>query len=571
MLLAVNIRDLALIDEVQLEFGPGLNVLTGETGAGKSIIIDALGLVLGARASAELVRTGAEVAVVEALFDVGDRPAVTRALTELGVDPGESLLVCREVQRSGRSLARVNGRLVSAGMLRELAALLVDVHGQHEHQSLLSGRAQLEALDACGGSELAQARDEFTTALGEHRRLRAALDEVAGDARQRARRLDLLRYELDELQRAALRPDEDIELARQQRLLANAERLSAAAARAYDLLYGGSSERPAGELLGAAAGELAAAARLDPVLDELVKALEELGFQLEAVVDRLRRYRNGLDYEPAAVEAVESRLDLLSRLRRKYGDTVAEMLAYAQQAAAEIQRLEGAEALAERLEGELAVAGAKLTAAAAELSRRRRLAATELDRRLERELRELGMPDARFVIELGRDEDPQGLEVEGVRVSVRATGIDRVQFLIAPNPGEPPRGLARIASGGELARVMLGLRSVLAQLDDIPTLIFDEIDAGIGGLTARKVAEKLARVARSRQVLCVTHLAHIAAFAHRHLVVVKEAPAGRAITSVRPLADGERPREIARMLGVEYSGTGARHASELLAEAQRVM
>jgi DNA repair protein RecN (Recombination protein N) len=569
LLQTLHIQKLALIENAELSFGPGLNVLTGETGAGKSMIIDAVSLVLGGRTTPDLVRSGADSARVEALFELQANEAARLALEQLGLAAGDNLVLSREVHRNGRSACRVNGRLANLGMLQKLAPHLVDMHGQYEHQSLLRPSTQLLALDTFGGMELAAARASYHQLYVRLRQLDERLQELAGDARDRARRLDLLRYEVNELERAALRSGEDQELAAKQRLMANRARLADSATGALQFLYGGQSS--VASLLGASRAALSQGGRYDPALARLANTVEQLGYQVEEIIEDLRGYCRGLEFDPAAAQEVEARLDLLARLKRKYGDTVDEMLAYLARALQELARLESAEELASQVEAERSGVKKSAARAAQELGARRRGAAASLDRLLEAELAEVGMAGTSFATAFGYQEHAGGLEVDGSCLAAGPWGVDQIEFTLSPNPGEPLRGLAKVASGGELSRVMLALRTVLARADQVPTLIFDEIDAGIGGRTAVAVADKLARLADDRQVLCVTHLAHIAARAGRHLLVEKHVEGNRTCSRLIILEEAQRPAELARMLGVEYEGAGAEHARELLMRGRQVM
>jgi len=569
VLQTLHIQKLALIECAELSFGPGLNVLTGETGAGKSMIVDAVGLVLGGRASPDLVRTGADSALVEAVFELPTNEGAQQALEQMGLPVGENLVLSREIHRNGRSASRINGRLANLGMLQKLAQHLVDMHGQYEHQSLLRPSTQLLALDTFAGPELWATRSTYHQLYLRLRQLDERLQELAGDARDRARRLDLLRYEVNELERAALRSGEDQELSQRQRLMANRARLAESATGALHFLYGG-RESAAG-LLAASRAALSQGGRYDPALSRLANTVEQLGYQVEAVIEDLRIYCRGLEFDPSAAQEVEARLDQLAKLKRKYGDTVEEMLAYGARALQEMARLESAEELAAQVETERSHAKGLAARAAQELSTLRRSAAGALDRLLEDELAEVGMAGTKFGTSFGYQEHPDGLEVEGSSLAAGPWGTDQVEFTLSPNPGEPLRGLAKAASGGELSRVMLALRTVLARADQVPTLIFDEIDAGIGGRTAVAVADKLARLADDRQVLCVTHLAHIAARASRHLLVEKHVEDNRTSSRLAILTEAERPAELARMLGIEYAGPGAEHARELLLRGRQVM
>ncbi len=534
-LLELEVRDLALIERVRLEPDAGFTVITGETGAGKSLLIDALALVLGARADVGLVRAGATVARVQALFERNPEP----------------LICVRELTAAGRSTARVDDAAVTAARLAEIAGPLVEIHGQHDQQRLLDPAQQRELLDAYGGH--AALRERVARAVAAWRANRAALDALEGDPRVVARMLDLHEHEAAEIEAAGLRPGEADEI--RVRLAA------AASADQVARLVGGMRERLTAEGSGAhdvlarAARDGAELARLDPRFDALATRLEGLLAETDDVASELRRLAAGLDHDPAAIAALEARLGQIYALERKYGPDEAAVLAHGERARAEAERLRGLEA--ER--AARAADDARLEAAArdvaTELTAARGAAATRLAAEVSRALAELGFRQARFEVALHRGE-------------LSATGAETVQFLIAPNPGEPSLPLARIASGGELSRISLALKGVLAAADATPTLVFDEIDAGIGGRSADRVGRALRRLARDHQVLCVTHLAQIAAHADAHIRIEKQERDGRTVTELRRLEGEERLAELALMLGGEGGGPAAFAAArELLEQA----
>lgn len=577
MLVELSVENFALIDRCRLEFGPGLNVLSGETGAGKSILVDAVVCAFGGRTSADTVRAGAGRAYVEAVFDLSALPEVRAAVAELGAgDPDDpTLVLSREVSAAGKSVARVNGRTVTAGAVRSVTERLIDLHGQHEHQSLLRPDAHLALLDAYLGEAHQPRLEAVARGARTVRELRARLKELSGTARERARELDLLAFQRDEIAAARLSPGEDERLFEEHRRLANAERLAQLAEAAYARLYeagDGSGLVPVVDVVGEVLRELRDAAALDGSLAGVVEGLEGALVQVEDAARELRRYRDGIASDPGRLAEVEARLDLLHGLRRKYGDTVEEILAYAGRVEETISRLERAEEEAQRVEAELGRALRQLAADAAALSEARRAGAAGLEQEVVSVLAALGMPGARFGIAFSVQPDPDGLELPGGPrgedrpVAFTERGADRVEFLFSANPGEPPRPLHRVASGGELSRVMLALRSVLAEADQVPSVIFDEIDAGVGGRTALNVARTLARLAERRQVLCVTHLAAIAAAADRHFAIEKTTEDGRTVTRVRLLDEAGRLAELARMLGApEAGGVPLAHARELRA------
>ncbi|WP_374713512.1 DNA repair protein RecN [Symbiobacterium terraclitae] len=563
MLIEIAIEQFALIDHVRLQFTGGLNVLTGETGAGKSIILDAVQAVLGGRTSADVVRAGEERAVVEAVFDLVDAPESAEALRRIGVEVDEDglLVIRREIARNGRGAIRLNGRTVTAGMLREAAQGLMDLHGQHEHQSLLQAEKHLDLLDQYGGSllttegkplelldryaglDLSDLRARLAGVVQRLHGVQAELKGLLGDERDRARREDLLRFQVEELRAARLRPGEEEELEAEHRLLANAERLKRVAAQSYAALYEGDGGRESAvDLLGRVRSELEDAMRLDPGLAEAVEMVSAALVHAQEASHLLADYQERVELDPRRLAEVEARLDQLATLKRKYGDSVEEMLAYLAEVDKELERLEHSQELIAELTEQEAALGREAESLAAALSAARREAAGRLGERVAQELADLGMPNARFVVAVESPAEPSYR-------SVTARGWDRVEFLFSPNPGEPVKPLAKIVSGGEMSRIMLALKAILARVDNIPSLVFDEVDTGISGRAAQAVGEKLALIAGDRQVLCVTHLPQVAALADRHFRIEKATEGGRTTTRCQPLDDDGRAEEIARMIG----------------------
>jgi DNA repair protein RecN (Recombination protein N) len=552
MLRELRIKNFAVIETVTVPFQPGLNVLTGETGAGKSILVDAILLIRGARAQTEVIRADADSATVEAVFEGAGRRGVVATLEAAGLSlDDDRVVIRRELSRSGRHRAFVNDSPVTVGLLERLGDELVDVHGQHEHQRLLESTWQLELLDRFAGTEPAAAEVARLFA-----RYRAAEDEVQrlrSAERDRAQREDLLRFQLSELQAAGIRSGEEAELRDERRRLQHAERLTKGLAETAALL----AEDPE-----AAAGRVVRAARLlrdlsriDPAFGAPADLLDTAGAHLEEALLAVRGLHQRAQADPARREAIDDRLDALGRLKRKYGDTEEALLAFRESAASELERLQRHEEVRAAAETRLAQARGQLVASAAALSQTRVDAASRLGSLVQRELRGLGMDRARFELAVERGSEDQ----------VTARGLDRVEFRFSANPGEEARPLARIASGGELSRTMLAVQAVVAAAERVPTMIFDEVDAGIGGRVAAVVADKLAAAATGRQVLCVTHLPQIAARAAHHLGVVKAVRAGRSRATVQVLTGTDRIEEIARMLGGQApSDTARRHARELL-------
>ena len=557
MLRELRIRNLAVIEALSVTFEAGLNVLTGETGAGKSILVDALLLIRGARAQADAIRTEADVATVEAVFDVAGDGAVTGLLEDAGLGaPDGELVIRRELARTGRHRAFVNDSPVTVAFLERLGNHLVDVHGQHEQQRLLEPSAQLDLLDRFADAEALRAR-----VGGLHARLRdgeTAIADLRGSVRDAAQREDLLRFQVSELDGARLRTGEEEELRTEQRRLQNAERFAAGITEVTDALRDGE---------GAALGRVARAARilrdlgrLDGAFAAPAESLDAAAAQVEDALLTVRDLRAAISFDPARLESIEDRLDALTRLKRKYGDSVEAMLAFRETAAADLDRLAHHDEVLAAEDARLASVRAEALAAAGELGAARRAAAARLSTLVQKEVRALGMERALF--EVGLDAVPAD--------QLSARGLERAEFRFGANPGEDVRPLARVASGGELSRTMLALEVVLARADRIPTMVFDEVDAGIGGRTAGALAQKLSAVASRRQVLCVTHLAPIAAGAHHHVRVVKSVRAGRTRATVGALKADERVEEIARMLGGDPPTTAALgHARELLGASRR--
>ncbi|NJC87653.1 MAG: DNA repair protein RecN [Desulfuromonas sp.] len=554
MLLTLSITNFAIIDRLEVEFGTGFNVLTGETGAGKSIVMDALGLLLGDRANPELIRAGCEEATVEALFDLAGRSDLQAVIDEAGFPAGDDLILRRVVSRAGRSRAYINGSLATLTQLQPLTEQLVAVCGQHEHQALMGREAHLPLVDIFGGhGELSEEyRQRFAAwrATGEH------LARLAEAERERARRLDLLRYQAREIAEAQLRPGEEEELAAERLLLQNAERLAAAANNGYETLY--AADGAVCAALGRLAGELEGLAGIDPELGQLGETLRQSLYTLEDVATQLRSHLNRIGCEPGRQEEVEERLALLTALKRKYGASIAEILEQQGAIGAELDELEHAEETRAVLEAELAGQLKDLLDAGRRLGAARRDAGTRLGAAMQRELADLSMAGARFELQLTELPEPG------------PTGLERGEFLLAPNRGEALLPLARIASGGELSRILLALKRITPGSEQVPTLVFDEVDAGIGGATATAVGNKLRAVSHHAQVLCVTHLPQVAAGADRHFLVVKREADGRTITGIERLDGEARVLEMARMLGgAQVTERTLAHARELIGAPAR--
>ena len=543
MLTELRIRNFAIIEEIGLDFAEGFTVFTGETGAGKSILVDAVDLLVGGRASADLIRAGADEAEVSGVFSLTAGGPVATFLREQDLlGSGESELILRRVlSREGRNRVHVNGRPTPLAVLQSLRGLLVDIHGQHEHQSLFKPAVQLDLLDEFGG--LAEARVDYAKAFEMWRGLEVRLTERRGALADRQAREDLLRYQVEEITGANLQAGEDRELERARLLLSQGRRLAELVQATYGPLY---EEEPSIlQGLGGLAGSLKELAAIDTELvadrDRFAEALA----QLTDLAQKLRVYRDKLEFDPERLDKIEERLDLIRRLIKKYGGSLEEAIRRGEQAKRELQELESGDEALKELSQQVADARAKVVKLAQTLSRKRTKAAGELEKRLERELKDLRMEHARVRIAVEQEPDAGGPKLT-------SAGMDRVEFLFSSNLGENPQPLARIASGGELSRVMLAMKTVLAEQDRVPVLVFDEVDAGIGGAVSEVVGKRLRHLSEhGHQVFCITHLAPIAAQAQRHFAVTKAAKSGRMVTQVATLDKAGRVEEVARMLGGE--------------------
>ena len=543
MLTELHIENIAVIERADIEPGPGLNVLTGETGAGKSIVIDSLEAILGARASRELVRTGAQNAAVSAVFD-DERAA--RWLVEHDLEPvgqydpdtgeGERIVIRRRISAEGKSSALVNGENVTAAELRQLGALLLDIHGQNDGRQLMDETRHRDYLDGFAG--LAPQLERQGRLYEEYRQALSALRKLEMTEAERERREREYRMTADELAAANIRPGEEEQLRARRELLRNSEKLTEALDAAYEALYGG--EDSAAEQAGNASGWTERAASLAPELDEALAEIESARASIEDAAERLRDFRESLDFSPGEYDALETRLSQLRRLEKKYGADEAGLAALLEAAQRGLEELDGSEEKRRELEAELAKRKKAAYNSAKELSQLRRAAGEELRQRVEQGLRELSMPSVRFETEIVPLEGEPGFD---------ATGMDEVRFLMSANAGEAPGRISKIASGGELARIMLVMKDVLSERDGTPAMVFDEIDEGVSGVAAQRVAEKLARLSKKKQVICVTHLPQIAAMADTHFRIEKTERDGRTYTKVTPLEREGRIRELARLHG----------------------
>jgi DNA repair protein RecN (Recombination protein N) len=562
VLSVLRVRNFAIIDELEVELGPGMNVVTGETGAGKSILIDALGLVLGARAHPEVVRTGEEQAEVEALFDVSDDPEARARVEAAGVEVQDELVLRRIIARGGRSRAYLNGRLASAAQLAELAAGLADISSQHEHHTLVDPRTHLGYLDAF--AKLEPLRTELAAAHARLIEIRASLESERGRGDDRVQREDLLRFQITEIDALDPQPGEDASLAAERDKQRHAEKLAQLTGGAEDTLY--ASDDALCERLGRLCTELSHAVSIDPTLGPLAEQLEACRAQLEDVARELGSYARGISHDAERLRELEERLDALRKLVRKHGGSVEAVLDYRARARAELDAIDRRDETLAELSRAHDAALEAAAVLARKLSQSRKKAAGKLATAISKELTSLSMGDARVSVDVAQ---PAGGDPSVDGAQLTATGIDRVEFLIAPNRGEDPQPLRRIASGGELSRAMLALKRVLAGLGPAGLYVFDEVDAGVGGAVAEVIGRKLEEVAAHHQVICITHLPQIAVFAKTHFHVSKVVEAGRTRSVITKLSERERENEIARMLGgVKITDKTRAAAKEMLRSAE---
>lgn len=570
MLTYLRIRNFGIFDDIDIELGPGLTVFTGETGAGKSMIVDAVTACLGYRTSADTIRSGEERAILELL--ISPPKHIVPRLNDV-VDVSQDIpeiMIQRDILPE-RSYMRINGKIATMSMAQAIGSYLVDIHGQQDHHSLLRPQNNLSILDQMIKGEIDKIKREYQEAYSARQDILRRSEELNRDASQRKREIDLLSYQVDEIDKAELRRGEEEELRQEFRVLSSQRNLIQLAQEIYGLLHEGAKG------FGSAYEQLTQSTALarkiagnDPSGDNLVHDIEQVLFSLEVAVDTLRDYQRRLQLDPSRLKQVEARLDLIERLKAKYGGTVDQILKYRDVSAERLATLLNADEILRELHETLSQVEARMTDLGGRLSAIRRQTSVEVAGRVSSVLEELGMPGARFVISLDRqDDDRYGIPVDGRKIKAFADGFDVVEFLFCANPGEAALPIHRVASGGELSRLMLAIKSCMEGVASVPTLIFDEIDAGVGGKAGQAIGEKLWQLSQNHQVLCVTHLASIAAMADTHLVVNKHEKRGRTYAEVTEVTDEHRAREIARMLSGTEIGVSLDHGRELLAAAKQ--
>ncbi|MGZ3596527.1 MAG: DNA repair protein RecN [Syntrophales bacterium] len=555
MLTELSIRNFAIIDEMTVSFTDGLNVITGETGAGKSIIIGAVSLLLGERASADMIRSFEESATVEALFDIGQKDDLKKKIREMGFHVGKELILKRIVTRTGKNRVYIDGQLATLGMLSAISESLINICGQHEHQVILNADNHIDILDEFG--DLRPLKLEYADMYGQYLSLKEKIRESLSVKKTRGEREDLLRFQFKEIDDAGIRTGEDAALLEEKKVLNNVQRLMDYATGAHDVLYGRTGS-VLGELRGAIAN-IREIKKIDSGLRLADGDLDNIYYQLEEIALTLRDYMKSLSYDPARLEVIDDRLELLAGLKRKHGRSLEDVLQKRAQIEEELKAISSIDDEIERISKDLEELSPRLLEKARDLSKRRREAASVLKKAIEGEIHSLRMENASFDVTFKAADDYQGPALFNPR------GIDEVEFFLATNVGESLKPLNRIASGGELSRIMLALKNVLAKTGSVGTIIFDEVDSGIGGATAEDVGKKLKGVAKHHQILCITHLPQIACFGDRHYRVVKTVSGERTIASLDALSDKDRLDEIARMLGgTELTKKTREHAREML-------
>ncbi|MDT2045524.1 DNA repair protein RecN [Priestia aryabhattai] len=570
MLAELSIKNFAIIDELSVSFEKGLTVLTGETGAGKSIIIDAIHLLVGGRGSSEFVRHGTNRAEIEGLFLIEDEHPCYEKAKQVGVEVEDGMVVLRrDITMNGKSICRINGKLVTLGILREVGQTLMDIHGQHEHQDLMNQDRHLILLDQYGGQKVEEALSEYREVFTTYTTLKKQLEQLTENEQQMAHRLDLIQFQLDEIKAADLQPNED-ELLMDERLkISNFEKIYTSLTDAYNALHG---EQRGLDWLGVAMNHAEEISNLEDTYGEISEVISSSFYQIEDASYRIRQQLDLLEYDPKRLNFIESRLNEISHLKRKYGQSVDEILEYAAQIEDEIDRIENRDTHVEKIKQKLSSIAEDLLVEAKNVSEVRKQLAAELTDSIHQELQELYMAKTIFNIVFEKLPSNQAdSELSGDSVKFTKDGIDSVEFYISTNPGEPLKPLAKVASGGELSRIMLALKSIFSKHQGVTSIIFDEVDTGVSGRVAQSIGEKIHAISVDSQVLCISHLPQVAAMADTHLFISKQIKDDRTTTSVLPLSEEEKTKEIARMIaGAEITDLTKQHAQELLGLAAKI-
>lgn len=569
MLFQLNIKNIALIRELNIEFDQGLNVLTGETGAGKSIIIEAINLILGGSTTVDLIRSGENSLVVEGLFllSPAERMTVNNLHPEMKlVDDQGYLLIRREINQKGRNKCWINQNLANLSLLQEIGNYLIDLHGQHSHQSLLDFSRHIDIIDSLGEERVAVYRKELLHNYRSWREKKRRFTQLIQERQENLKRVSFLKFQLEEIDRASLQKEEDKILEEEERVLRNAEKIVERMEKAVCILYeGGIDHPPLRDSLNEITRSFGELSSLDRRIEEMRGRLKEIKLHIDDLVNEIEDYKDKIELNTQRLREVEERLNLINNLKSKYGDSIEEIIQYRQKVYQELKSIDYSEEGIENLKVEINSLALKISEISTELSLERQKIAQRLEEEVVQELDDLNMKKCRFKVRIQQHQDPEGIEINNVPYKIGPKGIDQIEFLISPNPGEELKPLSRIISGGEVSRVMLAIKSILAEVDQVPTLIFDEIDSGVGARLGEVIAQKLKNISKNRQVICVTHLPQIACRAKKHFYVEKYSEKNKTNLSIGELSGENRIQEIARMLdGNQLNDISLRHAQEML-------
>lgn len=557
MLQEIGIKNYVIIEQQRVTFEPGLNIITGETGSGKSLIIDALSSVIGGRLSKEEIRTGEAKASIEALFSLENEKFIIDILEGYGIDTGtdDSLIIMREVNTKGKTVCRINGQVVTLSMLKSISQYLVDIVGQNEHQLLFNTVKHGELLDSFGGDETKSIKDDIRLLTDKLDGLKQKLDSISGDAVERERKTDLLKYQIEEIDIAKLKPNEDEELKGRRNILINAEKLLKGVNYVYNCLFNGNgASKGVLDLLNNSVASLKELSLIDESMEGLKSALEGITYQLEDIKGELRSYCDSIEFNDSEIDLLEERLDLINKLKRKYGNSIEDIFSYLNNASEEFRELIDSEKISLEIEKEIAEIRKQYMEIARLLSNRRNDNAGALEKLIEKELHELNMDGSRFIIKVMTDES-----------IISNNGFDKIEFHLSPNPGEPEKPLCKIASIGEMSRVMLAIKNAFSEREQAPCIVFDEVDAGVGGQTANMVGQKIKMISNGSQILCITHLPQIASLSDNHIFVEKIVKGNKTFSKFSILNDKEKVKEIARMLG------GSKNIEASMAHAEKIV
>jgi len=563
MLLELEVKNFALIDELNITFNKGLNILTGETGAGKSIIIDAVNMAIGQRADRNFIRSGADKCMVQAMFSLKDSNNLDGLLEQYGIeiDSDNILIVTREIYSNGRSICRINGIIVTQTILKIITQRLIDIHGQHEHQSLLNSNFHINMLDSYGGKEVLDLVASVSKQYNELQTLQKKLSSICFDEMERERKIDLIKFQIDEIALANLIPNEEEELKKQKNILSNSEKIYQTLSNTYEILYGDNLDISILDKLSNVVHAINGISSLDEKFSDFNNILEEVQYKLEDVTRDIRDYKDQIDFDPKILENMELRLDLINVLKRKYGNSVKEILQYKEKIESELWEFENSEEEIKRLKKEIDFKYKELEHVSLELSTLRKIIAADFEKKITNILLTLNMGKIQFKVSFNNEQSGYS------DIKFTSRGIDQIEFTISTNLGEPLKPLSKIASGGEMSRIMLAFKTILADVDNIPALIFDEIDTGISGRTAQIIGERLYDISNHHQIICITHLPQIAAMADQHYLIEKIEKGNNVKTTVEKLNKSRQIKEIGRLLGGELTDITIKHSEEMINQA----